>query len=433
MTNNDLQHRLQEVDAIIDAGFESQLSFLRELVRQPSFLGNPDGERAAQQLCKYKLHELGLDVTPITADHAQLAGLPGYSPVEWSFRDRPLGMVGAWRSSTGGGRSLVLNGHVDVVPATPLRQWEYDPWEGRIEGNRLYGRGACDMKAGVSAMLYAVKALREAGVRLKGDVIVQTVLEEECTGNGSLACLARGFVGDACLIPEPFDQTILTAEVGVLWMRVEVYGSAGHTREASAMVNAIDKAYELMGALRRLEKRWNEERHPAFVNHTHPLNFNLGLIQGGNWPSSVPAHCEFTVRVSYYPGVAPDEAKRRILDYLDEVIAADPWLHQHPPEITWYGHHDWGVYEPEPERNPFLQTVARAHRSVTGKPAEYFASTAVTDVRFWTEHWGKPATCYGPCGGNLHAPNEWVDLDSLRQVTKVIARVIMDWCGVEAP
>lgn len=428
MTVNDLQRRVND---IIDAQFDSQLEFLRDLVRQPSYLGNPDGERAVQQLCKYKFHELGLEVTSITADHAQLAHLPGYSPVEWSFRDRPLGMVGVWKSRHGGGRSLVLNGHVDVVPVTPLRHWERDPWGAQIEGNRMYGRGACDMKAGVSAMVYAVRALQKTGVELKGDVILQTVLEEEATGNGTLACLARGFVGDGCLIAEPFSQTILTAEVGVLWMRADVYGSAGHTRDASTMVNAVEKAYQLIVALRKLEEQWNEERHPAFQSHPHPLNFNPGLIQGGNWPSSVPAHCEFTIRVSFYPGVDPEEAKRRILSYLDAVIAEDPWFREHPPEFTWYGHHDWGVYEPHPEKNPIMQTVARAHESVTGRPVEYYASTAVTDVRFWTEHWGKPATCYGPHGGNLHAPNEWVDLDSLREVTKVIAGVIMDWCGVE--
>lgn len=428
MKITDLQRRVND---IIDVEFDNQLQFLKELVRQPSYLGNPDGERAAQELCKYVFHEMGLEVTPVVADHGQLSRLPGYSPVEWSFRNRPLGMVGVWKSPHRGGRSLVLNGHVDVVPVSPVLQWERDPWNPTVVGKRMYGRGACDMKAGVSAMIYAVRALKMAGVELKGDVILQTVLEEECTGNGTLACLARGFVGDGCLIPEPFGQTILTAQVGVLWMRVDVYGSAGHTRDAHAMVNAIEKAYELIAALRRLEEQWNKERHPAFRDHPHPINFNPGLIQGGNWPSSVPAHCEFTIRLSFYPGEDPEEIKQRVRSYLDEIIAKDPWFKKFPPEVSWYGHHDWGVYEPHPENNPLIQTVVRAHERVTGKPAQYCASTAVTDVRFWTEHWGKPATCYGPHGGNLHAPNEWVCLDSLREVTKVIAAVIMDWCGTK--
>lgn len=421
---------LRIVSAIIDEQWDDQLRFTRDLVRQPSMLGNAGAERAVQELCQYKLHELGLEVTPVYADHAQLARLPGYSPVEWSFRDRPLGMVGVWRSLSADGRSLVLNGHVDVVDVTPLRQWQRDPWGGQIEGNRMYGRGACDMKSGVAAAIYAVGALQRAGVKLGGDVILQTVLEEECTGNGALACLGRGFVGDACLIPEPFGQTILTAEVGVLWMRADVYGSAGHTRGASTMVSAIDKANQLIAALRQLEEQWNREQHPAFAGHSHPLNFNPGVIRGGNWPSSVPAHCEFTIRMAFYPGVDPEKAKLRVLEYLDEFVAADPWFRAHPPEVTWYGHHDWGVHEPDPEGSPFLQTLARAHRAITSRPVEYFASTAVTDVRFWTQHWGKPATCYGPAGGNLHAPNEWVDLDSVRETTKVIAVAVMDWCGV---
>lgn len=421
---------MKRVNAIIDDQFDQQVEFIRDLVRQPSILGNEAAEVAAQEVCQYKFNELGLQVTPVIADHAQMARLPGYSPVEWSFRNRPLGMVGVWKSRQGGGRSLVLNGHVDVVDVTPHRQWERDPWGAQREGDRLYGRGACDMKSGVGAMVYAVKALRKAGVELAGDVILQSVLEEEGTGNGALACLARGFVGDACLIPEPFSQTILTAEVGVLWMRADVYGSAGHTRGASTMVNAIEKAYELIAALRELERQWNQERHPAFMDHSHPLNFNPGVIKGGNWPSSVPAHCEFTIRMGFYPGVDPEEAKRRVLAHLEGVIAADPWFRAHPPEYTWYGHHDWGVYEPAPRSNPLMQSVARAHEAVTGRPAEYYASTAVTDIRFWTEHWHKPATCYGPAGDNLHAPNEWVDLTTVRETTKVIAAAVVDWCGV---
>src|SRR5690606_15711936 len=134
----------------------------------------------------------------------------------------------------------------------------------------------------------------------------------------------------------------------------------------------------------------------AFQDHPHPLNFNLGKISGGNWPSSVPGECEFTMRISFYPGVDPQEAKSRLLAELRPFLQQDPWFRQCPPVFTWYGHHDWGVYEPAPEQNPFLQTVARAHAAVTERPVEYLASTACTDVRFWTEHWGRPATCYGP-------------------------------------
>lgn len=421
---------VQKIHGIIDEQFDSQIRYIQDLVRQPSFLGNEAAERAVQAVSQYKFHDMGLAVTPIVADHGQMAQLPGYSPVEWSFRDRPLGMVGTWKSKHGGGRSLVLNGHVDVVDVTPIRQWQRDPFGAQVEGNRLYGRGAADMKSGVSAMVYAVKALQKAGVELKGDVILQTVLEEEGTGNGALACLARGFVGDACLIPEPFGQTILTGEVGVLWMRADVYGSAGHTRGASTMVNAVDKAYQLVGAMRELESRWNAEKHHCFADQPHPLNFNLGLIKGGNWPSNVPAHCEFTMRIGFNPGVDPEDAKREVTAYLREYCQNDAWFTANPPDITWYGHHDWGFHEPNPEANPLMQTVARAHQQVVGKEAAYLNATAVTDARFWIVHWNKPSTCYGPYGEQLHAPNEWVDLDSVRETTKVIANAVMEWCGV---
>ena len=269
---------LKKVYDTIDQQFDDQVKYLQDLVRQPSILGNEAAERAVQEVNNYTFHGMNLDVTPIIADHSQMVHLPGYSPVEWSFRNRPLGMVGVWKSRRGGGKSLVLNGHVDVVDVTPLRQWKRDPFGAQVEGDRLFGRGAADMKGGVSALVFATKALQKAGIELKGDLILQTVLEEEGTGNGSLACMARGFVGDACLIPEPFEQKILTAEVGVLWMRADVFGSAGHTRAASTMVNAIDKAYQLVAAMRQLEQQWNQERHPAFADQPHPLNFNLGLV-----------------------------------------------------------------------------------------------------------------------------------------------------------
>jgi acetylornithine deacetylase len=176
------------VGAAVDANWKREIEFLRGLVTRRSTLGD---EALVQRFVAAELGELGLEVDTWDIDAASLARLPGYGPVEWSFAGRPN--VGArWCGAGGGGRSLVLQGHIDVVPATPEHHWTHDPWGAEVAEGRMWGRGAADMKAGVAAMVYAVRALRDAGVQLRGDVSLVTVIEEECTGNGALSALARG-------------------------------------------------------------------------------------------------------------------------------------------------------------------------------------------------------------------------------------------------
>jgi len=196
----------------VEKNWEREVEFLREMVRRPSTLGH---EALVQRFIAQELEGMGLETDVWEIDHAEIARLPGYSPVEWSFAGRP-NVATTWKSSSGEGRSLILNGHVDVVPATPEHHWTQDPWGGEVMHGRMYGRGAADMKGGVAAMIYAVRALREAGIQLAGDVMLETVIEEECTGNGTLAARARGYEADVAIIPEPLGQTALEAQVGVM-------------------------------------------------------------------------------------------------------------------------------------------------------------------------------------------------------------------------
>jgi acetylornithine deacetylase len=369
---------------------------------------------------------MGLRVDMFDADMAQIGAMEGYSPIEWGFQGRPQ-VVGVL-AGQGGGKRLVLNGHVDVVPIEPIRDWSVDPLAGVVRAGRMYGRGAGDMKAGVAAMTYAIGAIQQCGIRLRGDVIVQSVIEEEATGNGTLACIARGYKGDAALIPEPFEQCVMAGELGVLWVRAVVRGAAGHVLGASRLVNAIDQTMRYIGWLRELEAEWNAKTQPGWEGIDHPINFNPGVIQGGVWPSSVPSEVTLVTRFAFFPDVTPEEAKGRFLDFMRGKMREDGWFRDHPIEFTWYGHHDYGFTVPEDD--VFLQAVARAHTEVTGRPAAFNYATAVTDARFWRVHQGLPATCYGPIGGNFHGPDEWVDLESVRQVTKVIAGFVLDYCGV---
>ena len=410
----------------VDENWEREVEFLRGLVRRPSTLGN---EAVVQRFVAEELRELGLEPDVWQIEHAQIASMPGYSPVEWSYEGRP-NVAAVWRSSSGGGRSLALNGHIDVVPATPEHHWTYDPWGGEVADGRMYGRGAADMKGGVAAMIYAVRALREAGVELKGDVTLETVIEEECTGNGALAARARGYGADAALIPEPFGRRLLEAQVGVMWARVTVRGKGAHAERASASVNAVLKACRLLEAVKELEERVNEpaDRHPLFEGVEHPLNYNIGIVRGGDWASSVPEECIFEARLSCYPGEDLEEVGSRFRNHLLEAAKADPWLSENPPEVSFYAFRAEGCVVDSDE--PIVQAMQGCDREVTGEEPGFFSFTGTTDARFFNLYHGMPATCYGPAGANLHAPDEWVDLESVREVTKVLALSTINWCGV---
>lgn len=393
-----------DLRSAVDAGWEHQLELLRALVRSPSTLGN---ERDAQELIAAELADIGLspqlwDVQP---------GGPGFSPPLRDYAGRPN--VTAALRGTGGGRSLTFNGHIDVVPVGVEHRWSFDPWGAEIADGRMYGRGAADMKAGVVALLGAVRALRGAGLR--GDVFVETVIEEECTGNGAAACRARGPRSDAALIPEPFDQMAMEAQLGVLWATVTVEGRAAHAERADQADNAALKALPVIEAIRALEAEVNaQERSPWFAAHAHPLNYNVGVVRAGDWASSVPEECVLEVRLAAHPGADLEAVKARFEGVVDA-------------RVEWRGFHAHGFGLSRSE--PIFDVLGRAHSAVHGAPLEFLAFTGTTDARAFVVHDETPATCYGPIGGNLHAPDEWVDLQSVKDTTLVLALAAAEWCG----
>ena len=422
MTAEDLRAR---VLAAVDAGWGREVELLRELVARPSTLGE---EAAVQRRVAEELAAMGLEPDVWEIDHERIAALPGYGPVDWAYEGRP--QVGAvWHAAGEGGRSLVLQGHVDVVPATPEHHWTHDPWAGETAEGRMWGRGAADMKAGVAAMICAVRALRVADVRLAAPVSLVTVIEEECTGNGALAALDRGYAGDAAVIPEPFGPNALEAQVGVMWSRIVVRGRGAHAERADQAQNAAVKAARLVEAVLALEAEANREpRSGPFADHPHPLNYNVGVLRGGDWPSSVPEECVIEVRLAALPGANLRAVRERFRTGILESAAADPWLAEHPPEVTFHAFRADGCVVARDE--PIVAALGAAHREVTGSEMGFLAFSGTTDARWFNLHYAVPATCYGPLGGNLHAPDEWVDLESVRTCTKALALTTLDWCGV---
>ena len=414
--------------AAVDDGFEAQLALTADLVRFASTRG---AEAPAQVFMAEEMRRRGLEVDHFRIEIDRIRGQPGFSPVHVSYDDA-YNVVGTMRAVEKRGRSLILNGHVDVVPTGPLDMWTTPPFEPRIAEGWMYGRGAGDMKAGLVACLAALDALGRAGFAPAADVIVQSVVEEECTGNGALACLERGYRAEAVVIPEPMNDRLLKAQIGVIWFQVKVRGVPVHVAEAGSGVNAIESAYRLMTALHGLEAAWNARRgdYPSHADVAHPINLNIGRIEGGDWASSVPAWCNIDVRVAIYPGQPIAEAKREIEQTILTAARADPFLHNNPPEIVYNGFEAEG-YVLENAQAP-VAALASAHARVFGSALETLASTATTDARFFGLYGAMPALVYGPSSEFIHGFDERVDLESLRKVTKTITLFIAEWCGLTA-
>lgn len=409
----------------VDAGFDEQVRFTADLVASPSLRGQ---EAPAQDMMARAFRERGLAVDRWKIEVDDIRHLPGFSPVAISY-DNAFNVVGTHRPAKGGGRSLILNGHIDVVPTGPLDMWTDPPFAPKVKDGWLYGRGGGDMKAGLVGNLFALDALARIGLAPAGEVYLQSVVEEECTGNGALACLQRGYRGDAALIPEPFGETLMSAQVGVIWFQVKVRGRPVHVMTAGSGANAIEACFPLVSALHELEHEWNERGHPAFAGHAHPINFVLAKIEGGDWTSSVPAWCTFDMRIGLFPGQDLMQARAEVEATIAKAAAKDPFLAKHPPEVVYHGFmaEGWVL----PENTEAQRTLAAAHQAVTGRPLQPFASTGTTDARFFGLYADTPALVYGPRAEFIHGFDERVELESVRRVTQATALFIADWCGVE--
>lgn len=427
MNSEQQQHILDAVDK----RFDEQVSFLTELVSHPSIRGH---EQSAQQFMAGQLNERGYETDVWNIDVSEIANLPGFSPVIGDYDDA-INVVGIHKGRSGRGKSLILNGHIDVVPTGPANMWDTPPFEPAVDGDWMVGRGAGDMKGGVVANLFALDALRDAGFQPAADVYFQSVVEEECTGNGALACLQRGYRADAAIIPEPFDEHLIAAQIGVIWMQVHLRGIPVHVLEAGSGVNAIEAAIPLIAALHELEARWNAaDKHPAYENVDHPLNLNIGRIEGGDWASSVPAWCSFDVRMAVYPGQQLDEARAELEASIRDAARCDDFLRRNPPEIVYHGFMAEGYALAEhdkPETRDAIETLASAHKTVTGNELVHSPVTATTDARFFGLYADTPALVYGPVAEAIHGFNERLNLESMRRVTKSIALFVADWCGLD--
>jgi acetylornithine deacetylase len=410
--------------AIAD-GFPSQVEWLTKLISFDSTRGK---EAACQDWLAFEFASRGWDVDRYAIADVDIEGLPGYSPVVDVDYSEAIQVVATHHVAQPLGRSLILQGHIDVVPTGAPELWSKDPFEGCVIDGWLHGRGAADMKCGVSAMVFALDAWRRLGLEPASTVHIQTVSEEECTGNGALSTLARGYRADAALIPESMGHKIMRAELGSVWFRLRILGRPGHVlATASAGGHAILAATEYIAALQGLTAEINAgaRHHPQFGQIENPVKFNPGKIRGGDWLGSVPSWCELECRLSVLPGHSLPDVRSRVKE---AVVACAARLDADIPAIKWIGFQaDGHVFEPGSEAEAAL---ARVHEAVMGSPLESINVTATSDTRFYDLYYRIPALCYGGNGRGMHAPSEAVELSSLEQTTRIIALFIEDWCGL---
>jgi len=401
------------------------IELIQRMVRCESMLGN---EAGVQQVVADYIRQGGVE-PDVWEMPENLLQRPGAGNSGVPFAGRPN--VAAVYPGAGAGRSLILNGHVDVVSPEPLTNWHYDPWAAEIVGRKMYGRGAYDMKCGAAINMFLARLIRDLDIELQGDLTIQSVIEEECTGNGALSACFRDdtrYRADAVIVTESTNHTYTAAHVGVVWFRVEVLGEAVHAAVAWKGVNAIYRMIPIIQELQALDARLNEQTHPMFEGIEHPINLNLGTIQGGDWPSNVAGKCTIECRLSFYPGQSVEETRSAIAEAIDRATERDAWLIEHPLTLSWYGFQSVGSsIAPE---EPLVQLLASHHEAIHGTPPAPNSGTGTNDMRNFNVYADMPALCYGCNGFGAHEADEWLDLDSLIPTAQVLAGTILDWCGV---
>jgi acetylornithine deacetylase len=412
-----------EVLAAVAAESPAIEELLIDLVQAPTLLGE---ERAGQDVMRAAFQDMGLEPRDLPLDAEALRSSPGASPFSWSVEDK-INVVASWGpSKPSAGRSLILNGHIDVVPTGPPDMWSSPPFVARREGDWLYGRGAGDMKAGLAAIVGAVRGLQRLGLTPLAPVELQSVVEEECGGNGALQCVLSGRRADAVIITEPTSLTLQTSQVGTLWFQVIVRGRSAHAGDAPIGFNAIEMCFPVISALRELEARLNIAPPPPFDVYEHPINLNVGIIQGGDWASTVAAESVLHCRLAVFPGASIDELRAQVEAAVEGALIR---LDAFSARVEYDGFACAG-YTLEND-SPLVSALGTAAERAIGHQPARIASTATTDARFFGLYAGTPAVCFGPHGEGSHAVDERVSMSSVIQTAQALALFITEWCGVE--
>jgi acetylornithine deacetylase len=402
------------------------VSLLQELVRVPSVTGE---EGVVGAVVERAFSERGLDVDTWEATREETEPYREHVGEQSSYENRP-NVVGTSRG-TGDGRSILLNAHTDTVDPGDPAAWRGDPLSGNLEGDLLYGRGSCDMKGGLVTHLITLDAISDLGLKLRGDVTVAATVGEENGGLGALSTVLRGYRADAAIITEPTRLALVPAQGGSLVFRLRIPGRSAHAAVRDEGVSALEKFVPIFENLRELEQERNGVlSHPLYDGLRNKVPINIGVVKAGNWASTVPESLVAEGRVGLIPGEEVDPFKDLVSERISAVAERDPWLREHPPELTWFG----GQFEPaEVESDaPICEAVKKAHKRVTGEEPPVEGVPYGADMRLFIRFGGMPCVMYGAGDARVaHATDEHISVTELLTAASTLAFLLADWCGVD--
>ena len=441
----------QKINSWVDENRDALIEELKQFIRIPSLTGY-EGE--AQKFVQAQYEKLGMDVDVFEPDikelfekYPEVAQFPtshepelelvintpdictyeiwqnsGYAD-KLNYINRP-NVVGTLKG-TGGGRSLILNGHVDNVTIGDLKEWKYDPFGAEEVDGKIYGRGTSDMKGGILACVNALKALQAAGVKLSGDVICESVVNEEHAGNGTLACVSKGYTADAAICAD--GGTWIAAETGggVYW-RIIVRGREAHTggrwRNGQMFaISAIEKAALIVNSLVEMEKETNKDGVC--------LSLGVGTIEGGAYATSTARECTILGGVYFSAKMGVGEegiiaVKNLIRNAVNRVVEKDEWLSENKPDVFFPHYDDAYVL---PKENDLVPVMLDAGEAMLGRKL-YVGSSSACDVRHLGNQGKIPSVMCGPGNGPVHAPNEFIVIEDYIKYIKFLALTVYKWC-----
>ena len=408
---------LDALDERIAAHAEEAFTFLERLIAADSTVGR---EQSALEIVASELDGLGFEIERLSIPEA-IADVPG-AGVPLLPYDGRYDVIGR-RAGDIDGTSVLLNGHIDVVPAEEPQLWTSPPFEPDRRDGWLFGRGAGDMKCGFAMGVLALRALLDPAVDAElGPLTFVAAIEEEYTGNGTLASVEAGVLADIAVLLEPTSLDLLVGGVGILWLEITVEGLAAHAEAAGGATNAMLAARPIIDSLAELERSLNAVGDPR-IETAEPLHVNLGTVRAGDWTSSVPSIARLGIRVGYPPTWTVNQAESHVREHIAKVAAGDPWLKDHPPAVRQSGFRALGYGLPVD--HPLTLALAESHRDAHGTEPRAIAMATTTDARTYLDRAGIPAICYGPHTARIHGIDEAVEMTSIVDGARTLARFLL--------
>jgi acetylornithine deacetylase len=409
---------------VVESLRKDAIDLLQDLVRIPSITGE---ETKAQLFFADRLRDLKLNVDCWYPTRNELENHPSFSDDGLPLGERPI-IVGQLAGKDPAARSLILNGHMDVVPVGNEDLWSDGPWSGVIRDGKIYGRGSCDMKGGLVAGLIAITALLKAAYVPKGSVWIQSVIGEESGGAGTLASVIRGYCADAAIVLEPTRMAICPVGAGAATFRIKLQGRAAHGAMRQEGVSAVEKFYVLLSAVQELERsRHLKFQHPLYKQQELVSPISIGKVQAGDWPSTVPESLAAEGRFGILPRENISSARKEFESAIRNAAEKDDWLRNNPPTVQWFE----GQFESTDTDvdSAIVKQLKETHTEIHHKEPQIHGVPYGSDLRFFTNDAKMSGVLYGPGDVRVaHSLNEFVPINEVIDVAKTIALMIVRWC-----